>query len=323
MKKRIIILGSIVLLVCLAWTAGWYFITSQIRQQVEALAFADGETAPQLTCATLGIGGYPFNIDISCTDTVIVSGDVLVEFPEVRASAIVYRPTHLLASARGAAEISDAFTGQRSAVSWDGLEASLRLDNWRIARLSLIGTNVSWNDLLFGDAMIARANNVEMHLLDIPERHDATQGLADLALFARATGLDYPGAAVTAADIELESEITRLPDDLREIDTAGLIPAWQRAGGRIDTIALRSKDAGSDLEATGNLALDEAGLLNGQIDITSQGVAERIGAMIEEPLRTLVLGVPGADGRHLNQVNFRAGTVSSGLVPLGVIPPLF
>lgn len=323
MKKRIIILGSIVLLLVIAWTAGWYFVTGQIRQQVEALAFADGETSPQLTCATLGMGGYPFNIDIDCTDAVIVSGDVMVEIPEVRASAVVYRPTHLIASARGAAEISDAFTGQRSALSWDGLEASLRVDNWRIARLSIVGTNVNWNDLLFGDALIARAGTVEMHLLDIPERHDAQEGLADLALYARTTALDFPGAAVQAADIELESEITRLPDDLRDIDTATLLPTWQRAGGRLDAIALRSKDAGSDLEANGNLMLDEAGLLNGQIDITSHGVAERIGPMIEEPWRTLVLGVPGNDGRHVNQVNFRAGTVSSGLVPLGAIPPLF
>lgn len=323
MKKRIIILGAIVLLVCLAWSAGWYFIAGQIRQQVEALAFADGETSPQITCADLGIGGYPFNIDISCVDTVIVSGDVLVEIPEVRASAVVYRPTHLIASARGAAEISDAFTGQRSAVSWEGLEASLRLENWRIARLSVVGTNVSWNDLLFGDALIARAGNAELHLLDIPERHDAAQGRADLALFVRTTGLDYPGVAVEAADIELEAEITRLPDDLRTIDTTNLLPAWQRAGGRIDAIALRTRDAASDLEANGSLSLDEAGLLNGTIDISSRGVAERIGAMIEEPWRTLVLGVPGEDGRHVNQVNFRAGTVSSGLVPLGAVPPLF
>lgn len=323
MKKRIIILGAIVLLVVLGWTGGWFFVTGQIRQQIEALAFADGETSPQLTCAALSISGFPFNIDIDCTDAVIVSGDVMVEIPGVRASAVVYRPTHFLASARGAAEISDAFTGQRSALSWSALDASLRIENWRIARLSLVAADFSWTDLLFGDALIAKSPNVEMHLLDIPERHDPERALAALALYARATELDMPGLTLAGANIEIEAEMSGLPDDISRLGDAPILPAWQQAGGEVDIVAIRASDANSDLDASGTLALGPTGLLDGQIAISSQGVAERIGPLIEEPWRTLVLGVPGADGRHANQINFNAGAISSGLVPIGAIPPLF
>lgn len=323
MKKRIIILGTLVLLVVLGWTGGWLFVTNLVRQQIDALAFSDGETSPQLTCGTLTLSGYPFNIDIDCTEAVVVSGDLMVEVPEVRASAVVYRPTHFLASARGEAEIADAFTGQRSALAWNTLEASLRIENWRIARLSLVGTELVWRDLLFGDALIAQSPNVEMHLLDMPDRHDPERGLAALALYARAGAIDMPGLTLAGTDVEIEAEVTGLPDDLRHLGDAPLLPAWQQAGGELSIVSIRANDATSDLEASGNLALGPTGLVDGQIAISSQGVAERIGPLIEEPWRTLVLGVPGADGRHTNQINFNAAAIASGLVPIGVIPPLF
>lgn len=323
MKKRIIILGALVLLLVLGWTGLWFFVTGQIRQEIAAQAFADGETRPQLTCANLAISGYPFNIDIDCTDAVIVSGDLMVEIPGVRASAVVYRPTHFLASARGAAEIADAFTGQRSAIAWSSLEGSLRIENWRIARLSLVATELAWTDLLFGDLLIAQSHNVELHLLDIPERHDPERALSALALYARAGGIDMPGLTLSGTDIEIEAEITALPDDLRRFGDAPLLPRWQAAGGTLDIVAIRASDATSSLDASGSLALGPTGLLDGQIVISSLGVAERVGALLEDPWRTLVLGVPAADGRHANQINFNAGTVSSGLVPIGAIPPLF
>ena len=35
------------------------------------------------------------------------------------------------------------------------------------------------------------------------------------------------------------------------------------------------------------------------------------------------LGVPGEDGRHTNQLNFAGGALSSGLVPIAALAPLF
>src|SRR5690606_34576604 len=81
MKKRIIILGAIVLLVAAAWTGTWYFFAGQLRQQIELLAFADGESSPQLVCETLDVSGYPFRFDVDCANAALVSGDLLVEIP--------------------------------------------------------------------------------------------------------------------------------------------------------------------------------------------------------------------------------------------------
>lgn len=322
MTKRIIILGAIVLLVVLGWTGGWFFLAGQLRQQVAALAFADGETAPQLSCASLDIGGFPFRFDLDCRDAVIVTGDLLFELPEARASAMVYRPNHLLAWASGPLEISDAFTGQRSTLDWTGAEASLRLEDWRIARLSLVANSLVWTDRLF-EALIARTGPLEVHLLDMPEAHDPERRLAALAVYGRAQAVEAPGLDMDGAEAELEAEITGLPDDIRAFGAEPLLPLWHRQGGVLRLTRLHASDASAQLDASGDLSLDAAGLANGSIDITSKGVAERIGPLIEEPWRTLVLGVPAADGSHRNQLNLRAGTLSSGLVPVTTLPPLF
>lgn len=322
MSKRIIILGVVVVLVVLAWSGAWLFLAGQVRQQVEALALADGETAPQLTCGDLSVGGYPFRFDLDCTDAVLVAADVMAEMPELRASVMVYRPNHILAWAKGPLELSDAFTGQRSALEWTGMEASLRIEDWRVARFSLIADALTWTDRLF-EHQIAKADHVEFHLLDIPEAHDADRHLAALANYASARGVEAPGLGLTGGEAELEAEISALPDDIRTLGAEPLLPAWQRNGGVLTLTRLHATDATADLEATGHIALDEQGFPNGTIEITSSGVAERIGPLIEEPWRTLVLGVPGEDGRHKNQINLRGGTLSSGLVPIATVPSLF
>lgn len=323
MKKRIIILGSVILLVVLAWTAGWYVVAGQVRQQVELLALGDGETAPQLQCGTLNVGGFPFRFDIDCANAAIVSADLLVEVPGIRASAMVYRLDHILASAQGPAEISDAFTGLRQDVAWSALDASLRLDNWRIARLSLTGADLEWTDRLFGQTLIASTPSVELHLLDMPEQHDAEAGRAALAGYMRAQDIAVPGFELQPTNAEVELEVTALPDDIRNWGLVPFLPDWQQSGGVLRIVGVRASDGTADLNATGELALDAEGYPTGSIAIDSLGVAERIGPFIEEPWRTLVLGVPGEGGRHQNQLNFAGGGLSSGLVPIAGLAPLF
>lgn len=323
MKKRIIILGALVLLVVLGASAAWYFAAGLVRKEVENLAFADGETSPQLTCASLGIGGFPFAFDIDCTNAVVVSGDLMVELPGLRLSTMVFNLSHVLASAKGPAQLSDAFTGQRSALSWSSLDGSLRLTDRRIARLSLVGNDLSWNDLLLGDTVLARSTHAEMHLLDIPEAHDAERHLASLALYLKADALDLPALTLAGTALEVEAEVSGLPDDFTALGASAILPTWQQAGGQLKIVGVRMSDASADLQASGDLALDAQGFPTGTVAIDSKGVAERIGPLIEEPWRTLVLGVPGTDGRHTNQLNFRSGTLSSGLVPITALPPLF
>ena len=323
MKKRIIILGSVVVAVVVLWSAAWLVLAGLVRQNVEALALADGVMTPNLACDTIDVGGFPFRFDVDCGTARIVSGDIVVDVPAIRASVRVYAPFHVLASATGPLQLTDSFTGTRNAVAWSGLDASARLDNWRIARASISGKDVVWSDTLFGDAVIAQSPLVEIHLFDIPEQHDPERHVAALALYAQAQNLAWPGLTLTDTNAEIQLELTGLPDDVRNWSDPMLLPAMQQAGAELKVVAIHGTDADSVLDAEGALGLDPQGMVTGQIGITSTGVAERIGPLLQEPWRTLVLGTPGPDGRHTNQLNFGGGGISSGLVPIATIPPLF
>ena len=323
MKKRIIILGSVVVAVIVLWSAAWLALTGVIRQNVAALALADGVTTTSVACEKLDVGGFPFRFDLDCQKARIVSGDLVIDVPGIRASVRVYAPTHMLASALGPLQLTDSFTGTRNAVAWSGLEASLRLDNWRIARASVSARDVVWSDTLFGNAVVAQSPLAEVHLFDIPEQHDAERHVAALALYARAEQLAWPGLTLTDTNIEAQLELSGLPDDVRNWGDPLLLQSMQQAGGMLKVVSIHGTDADSVLDAQGELRLDQQGLLEGQIGISSTGVAERVGPLLDEPWRTLVLGTPAPDGSHTNQLNFRAGGVFSGLVPIAALPPLF
>lgn len=323
MKKRIIILGSVVVTLIVLWSAAWLVLAGLVKQNVASLALADGVLAPRVSCETLNVSGYPFRFDADCVKARIVSGDLVVDVPGIRASIRVYAPTHVLASALGPLQLTDNFTGTRNGVNWSTLEASVRLDNWRIARASISGKDVVWSDTLFGDATIAQSPLVELHLFDIPEQHDAERKLASLAAYARAQTVAWPGLTLSDTNAEVQLELSGLPDDVRYWGDPLLLPSIQQAGGRLNVVSIHATDGDSTLDATGELGIDEQALLAGQIAITSTGVADRIGPMIEEPWRTLVLGTPGADGTHTNQLTFKAGAVFSGLVPIASVMPLY
>ena len=323
MKKRIIILGSVVLAVVVVWSTAWLVLAGLIRQQVELQAEADGIASPRLTCATLTVGGFPFRFDVDCADVRIVSGDAEIALPGLRASVLVYAPTHLLASALGPLDLTDSFTGSRNQLAWSALQASIRLDNWRIARASISGNDLVWSDMLLGQSVIAQTPLAELHLFDIPEQHDAARQTAALAGYLRASDLAYPGLTLTDTNAEIQLELSGLPDDVRNWGAPDMLQALQAANGQLNIVSIHGTDAASTLDASGALNLDPQGQLEGQIAITSTGVAERIGPLLEEPWRTLVLGTPSADGSFANQLNFRGGAILSGLVPIAAIGPLF
>src|SRR5690606_29474019 len=177
---------------------------------------AEGNGDFSLVCERLDVGGYPFRFDADCAGARIASGDVVAQVPGIRASIRVYAPTHVLASALGPLQLTDSFTGSRNSLAWSGLEASLRLSDWRIARASVSGTDMVWTDALFGEALIASSTLVELHAFDIPEQHDAARGLAALALYGRSQNAVWPGMTLSDADSEIQLELSGLPDDVRD-----------------------------------------------------------------------------------------------------------
>jgi hypothetical protein len=321
--NRFAYLGLAVLAVVVLWSGAWFFIAGQVRASVLVLAQGDGVVEPKITCDTLDVRGFPFYFDADCTGATLLSGDVSASVERVGISALAYRPTQLRGRVQGPATIADSFTGSRSQVAWSDLEMSFRLEGWRIGRLSVVARDVTWNDTVFGETLLAQSPLIEVHVLDAPERYDAARGLAGLALFARADDVVAPRWQLSGGDATLEADVHAAPDDIRLLADPGMLRRWQQNNGRVDVVGLNWADAETSLSGQGNLALDTTGHLEGQIRINSRGLVERTGALLAEPFRSLVLGSPAEDGSYSQTLDIRGGVVFAGPLPVTAIPPLF
>jgi len=321
--KKIISLGAFLFIVVIAYTAVWFWAAWQASAYVRTLETADGVSTPRVVCEDFRISGYPFGFDATCRGATIQTGDLTITAGVVQAAAEVYRPTHVIAFAESPVTFDDAFTGSRSRLDFDSAQASARLDGWRIGRVSVVVDAPAWTETLIGDRLLAQASRLEAHLLDMPEQHDAEAGLASLAQYVAVEGVNAPGADIADGRATFEAEITNLPDDVRLYGDADLLRRWQAANGRFNLVGLRGDDGGNFFTATGHLALDSAGRPEGQLQLSSRGVVERLGPMFPEQYRQWILGTQAADGSYSQTLNIAAGMVFSGLVPTGVIPPLF
>src|SRR5690606_11532632 len=156
----------------------------------------------------------------------------------------------------------DAFTGARSRLDFAAAEASLRLTSddllaglggagWRLARASLTASDLTWTDTLTGERPIGSADRLEVHLLDIPEQHDAEAGTAAIAAYAALHAFAIPGLAISGGDANLEAELTGLPDDLRRFDDPALLAAWRDAGGMLTLVGFEARAGEDFLAASG------------------------------------------------------------------------
>lgn len=321
--KKILALGFVVLLLTAGYSIAWFWAARQATDYVKTLETADGETMPRVTCASFAITGFPFGFDATCTNATIVSGDVTVTVAGLKAAAEVYRPTHVLVFAQSPAQIDDAFTGSKSRLDFATAQASVRLDGWRLGRASVVVTEPAWNDTVLADRLLAKASKLEAHLIDVPSKHDAQKGLATLAQYVTVEALDAPGFEIGNGQSTFEAQITNLPDDVRTYADADLLKRWQAAGGKFVIDGFKGGDATSAFDASGTLGLDGSGRLEGQVLLHSNGVVERLEGAIPPEYKGWIVGTPAADGSYSQTLNLAAGVVFSGLVPAGVIPPLF
>lgn len=320
--KRFLILITLVLAATILWTGGWYYVAEQIEVEAEYLAQADGVLAPRVKCETFAVSGYPFHFSPICTNAEITSGDLTLTVPQLSATALFYRPTHLQLFATGPARLTDAFTGSAHELRWDNLRASLRLDGDRLARFSLIGDNLVHADALFGSVELARAARLELHLIDATPPDSPPADGATLDVYARIEGAVAEGFEIANGEAIVDGQLTGLPplDLLGHPDALRL---WQMAGG---TATLRQLDASADgltLSATGEATLDDTGRLDARLALSSRGLVERFPGLAQDPAAAIFLGRPDAEGVYTQNLSARGGTVFVGILPVMGLAPLF
>ena len=332
--RKFIALIVVVAIVAGGWTAGWFYGAGEINGTLAALASTDGDTEPRVTCGRQGVAGFPFRFDVTCEDATLKDGDVTATLGGFKATLLVYNPTQAKFSALSPITLSDAFSGAQSRIVFSGAEGSAQVvardlwrgltagEGWRIGRISIVADGIEWTDTVVGEVPVMSTSRLEAHLIDVPELHDPAAGAAALASFVSFAGATAPAYGITDGDATLEAELTGLPDDLRALAEPDALKRWQAAGGQLKLIGLRGTAGEDFIDTSGALGLDSGGRLDGQIELKSKGLVERLGSLLPDEWRGLVVGSQAEDGSYSQVLTIKAGVLFSGLMPITVIPPL-
>ena len=332
MRKFVVLLIVVVALFG-AWFGGWLWGASEIDRALAQLETGDGDSEPRLTCGRRGVSGFPFRFDIACEEAVLVSGDTTATLAGLRATFLAYNPTQTVFSALSPLTLEDAYSGASSRLDFAQLQGSAQLttddiwqgltgEGWRIGRVSVVADDIVWVDTVLDDNQILAAARAEAHLMDMPERHDPAAGVSALAAYASLTEATAPALDIADGEATLEAELSGLPDDLRRFGDPDLPTTWREAGGILRLVGLRARAGEDYVESTANLGLDSGARLDGQVSVKSRGVVERLGNLVPEDWKPILIGRQAEDGSYSQTLNIKAGIVFAGLIPVGIVPPL-
>lgn len=315
--KRIALALAALLIVAGLWTWAWWSTAAGIKSGLTA----PQPQGPQFACATLTVTGYPFALHIDCADLSVTDGDLSFSVPHLSLKTPFPSADRYALTAAGPALLTDAFTGSQTQLSWTGLEGHARLDNWRLRTLTLDAKALTYADALIPNLTMAKIGVAKVSVDDAGD--GPVPKTAALAVKATIGDLTLPGLAPDTAQIKLSAGLAGLPDDVRVWANPSLLPYLAAIGGKLtlQTLALETPTIKADL--TGDLGLDTSHRPQGQLTLTSRGLAPRLGLIMQPTLVGLIVGTTDQDGLQVQTFAFKDGIASAGGVPVSVLTPLF
>ena len=265
----------IVIVLALAWSGLWVW-ASRVADG-EIAAWIDRETAVGrvYNCGSRTIGGYPFRIELRCTDPAVeLRGQgtpVSIKAREILAVAQVYQPTLIIAEVTGPMTINDASGALSLTADWTLLQASVRGLPATPERISLVFDAPKLRRTGGSDAdMLVQADRIEFHV------RQGADFRADAPVFDLASQLNnavipsVPGFSARPFNAQA-SAILRGLRDLVPKPVALRLREWQAAGGRLEIANARMQQGEALATAKGDIGLSPNGRLDGTLTLALAG----------------------------------------------------
>jgi hypothetical protein len=261
----------LILLAVLAglWGGAWYYGSGVLERTIEGWKAREAQAGRVYSCATQTIGGFPFGIELRCTDAAADFKSnqprLALKAKDMLVSAQVWQPTVLTTDFAGPLTIAEP--GQPVTIS----------ANWRHAQTRVHGLPTSPESVSIAveQAVVDRAAGENLFKAD---RLDLTGRLVSgtvqanpviemvLKLVAATAPAWHPAAA-----IPMNADITAVLRGLKDFSPKpwpARFRELQAAGGRIDITNARVQQRDTIAVANGSLGLSPAGRLDGQLRVT-------------------------------------------------------
>lgn len=321
----------VLMALCAGWTYAWTRARDIVHEKFDRFLVQEAKAGRLHECMDRKVGGYPFHIEISCTQSVVraqgLTGEISVSFPAVKTVAMVYAPDHIITdfSSPLVVKQGDAVLAQ---MKFSAARASFRHNLKNLQRFSFVSEDLHMAQT--PDSPALSAKKFELHF----RPSQSTIGLGQNYDFAMtANGTLLPGSVDQALDISLSSTIQNWSGG-QDSAAAGL-NRWMRNDGKINVQDLRIKRNGGLLVVTGEAHLNEARRLDGRFEavfvngpvllrgLVMQG--ENDAGALFGPLLFMLGKRVEFEGRRGTQLQLQMnnGVLSLGSLVLAEFPPLY
>src|SRR5580692_12927035 len=325
------VMPILLLIAAAAWSAFWFYAVSQAEVKADAWRAQEARSGRSYDCAKQSVGGFPFRLEVRCDDarvtltsqTAGTAQPVTINLGEILAVAQIYDPKLLIAEFHAPATISESQNAPAMQV------------NWSTARASVVGLPAvpQRASMVFDDVAIDRSNNtvqvpvararhIELHGRLAEGSTPADPVIESVLRIESGSVQDVHPVLARPFGAEIHAKLTGLkdlapkpwPERFREL---------QAIGGHVEIVQSRIQQDDLIAVATGTLALNAQGRIDGELEMTVTGIEKIIPALgIEKMLEE---GVPQATldrvahGVKTQDVNNLLGALDKAIPGLGKV----
>ncbi|MBM6593435.1 DUF2125 domain-containing protein [Microvirga pudoricolor] len=309
----------ILILVAIAWSAAWFYIRNRAVEALDGWLAVEARAGRQWTCQDQRVGGYPFNIELSCASLNLKQGAITGTLGGFRSVAQVYQPRFIITEIDGPLQMTDGVATLRG--TWDLLQSSVHGTPNGLQRASVVAENPSVTISGLGPAdLTSSSQHLELHLRPSPARAQGNSqngnsqngstptgaqagpqaGAYDVALSTRQTKIPVLDALVgggEATDIQFDGTVTQAAG-FRGRPVAEELERWRNAGGKLDVLMLSLAKGTRRVEAKGEIGLDALHRPAGQLSVSAAGLDGLLGNVVGGRAGGALLGALFGGGRQ-------------------------
>jgi hypothetical protein len=273
----------ILLVVAAAWSAFWYSAANEAQRRIAEWLEREARLGRIYSCASQSIAGYPFRIEVKCDRAQAALNNLRpalsLELSDVHVAAQIYQPTLLIGEFSGPLSIAEKGKAPHMVANWELARTSVSGLPRAPERVSIVLDRPTFDRVSSaGNERLVSGERVEFHAR-IASGSPTDHPLLDVAV--RLVATSAPGVhplATQPVDAEVDTRLYGLkdfapkpwPERFREI---------QAANGRIEVRKARVKQGEWLAVGAGNVGLNAAGKLQGELDVVVAGIDKLFNAL--------------------------------------------
>jgi hypothetical protein len=279
----IVLPTAIVIVLAIGWTGLWFYAAARAGQTLDGWRTREAKAGRVYACGSQAIGGYPFRIEVRCTDPTAElrssQPPLVLRARDLLVAAQVYQPTLLISE----------FTGPLSIGAPD--RAPSYIADWKLAQTSVRGTprEPERVSIALDEPIVQRVKMPVGELLltatrvEIHGRMVGGSAKADpvIELVLRMKAASLPTLNPNAAQ-PIDADVTGVLRGLKDFSGkpwSARFRELQERQGRLDIARARIQQGEVIMTAIGTLTLSPHGRLDGELRATIAGIAKLLAAL--------------------------------------------